>query len=214
VAKKIAAKKVKVTSQGVGNYIAAAPPFARPILRQLRKAFLTAHPEITEAIKWGVPHFEYKGILGGMAAFKQYVSFGFWKSELMDDPEKLFHRGPKSSMCVSRFAKVEDLPSLKVLTEYVLRAVALNERGAKLPSRNKPPKPAPRTPSYFRAALAKNRRAKATFDKLSASHRREYIEWFEEAKQAATRERRLAQALEWLAEGKSRNWKYERKMAT
>ena len=77
----------------------------------------------------------------------------------------------------------------------------------KPPGERKPAKPLA-VPAYFSAALKKNKKAQATFNGFSTSNRNEYVEWITEAKQEATRKTRMATAIEWLAEGKSRNWKY------
>ena len=63
-------------------------------------------------------------------------------------------------------------------------------------------------PDYFSAALDKNKKALATFEGFSYSHKKEYVEWITEAKQEETRARRMKTTLEWLAQGKARNWKY------
>jgi uncharacterized protein YdeI (YjbR/CyaY-like superfamily) len=106
---------------------------------------------------------------------------------------------------------VAELPSDRVLLDFIRQVVALNEMGVKLPPANKKPKKPLKIPGYFRAALKKNKQAQATFDGFSPSHQREYVEWITEAKQETTRDKRLATTLEWLAEGKPRNWKYMKK---
>ena len=194
----------------IDAYIAKAPLHARPILSHLRELFHKASPEIEEAIKWGCPHFTYKGMLGGTAAFKNHVGFGFWKSKLMQDPAKLFGGDPKASMCRVKITDIDQLPSDKVLLSYIQEAMALNDSGAKVPNMKKP-RPPLKTPRFLSDALKSNAKAKATFDGFPPSHRRDYIEWLTEAKTDATRQKRLATTLQWLAEGKSRNWKYERK---
>ena len=113
-------------------------------------------------------------------------------------------------MSRARFADVSELPPDAVLVEYVRAAVALNERGVKVEKPKKEKKPEVEVPDYFLAALKKNKKALATFEGFSPSHRREYVEWITEAKQEATRQKRLARAVEWMAEGKSRHWKYQR----
>jgi uncharacterized protein YdeI (YjbR/CyaY-like superfamily) len=190
----------------VDAYIAKAAPFARPILQKIRTLYHKACPEVEEVMKWSVPHFEYKGVLGGMAAFKEHASFGFWKASLMRDPLKLFD-GSNPGMGGRKVTDVAELPDDKVLLEYMREAIALNEQGAKVIKEKKPKKEL-EVPDYLLAALKKNKKARAAFEAFSPSHKREYIEWITEAKQEATRERRLAQALEWMAQGKPRNWKY------
>jgi uncharacterized protein YdeI (YjbR/CyaY-like superfamily) len=198
---------LKQHSPQVDAYIERAPEYARPILKKIRKLFHQACPALTETLKWGVPSFSYKGIVGNMAAFKQHVSIGFWKTRLLSDPHGLF-TGTGTSMSAVKYQMVADLPPDKVLLEYIRAAVALNEQGIKEPKKKKPPRPEPAVPDYFQSALNKNKKALATFTTFSPSHKREYIEWLTEAKQDTTRQKRLAQAIEWLAEGKPRNWKY------
>lgn len=196
-------------STRVDAYIEKSADFAKPILSKLRKLFHQACPAVEEKIKWGVPHFDYKGMLGGMAAFKQHVGFGFWKSELIKDTHKLFDRGPKASMCTVKIANVKDLPPDKVLLSYIKQAVELNDDGTKVEKKKKAPKPPPTVPPDLKSALAKNRKAAATFENFPPSCRREYIEWITEAKRDETRKKRLATAIEWMNEGKSRHWKYK-----
>jgi uncharacterized protein YdeI (YjbR/CyaY-like superfamily) len=186
-------------------YIARAAPFAQPILERLRKAFHKADPEIRETMKWSMPHFEHDGIVANMAAFKQHVTWGFWKAALLEDPHGIL------TDVRLKVKDVSELPSEKILVEYIRRAVKLNEEGVKVERAPRPAAPPPEVPDDLLAALKKNRQASAAFEKFSPSHKREYVEWITEAKQEATRAKRLAQAVEWIAEGKSRNWKYERK---
>jgi uncharacterized protein YdeI (YjbR/CyaY-like superfamily) len=194
------------------KYIARSAEFARPILTKLRRLFHEACPEIQETMKWSFPHFEYKGIVGSMAAFKQHVSWGFWKGTLLSDPHNLFTGVGDTSMSGEKVTDVSGLPSDEILLAYIREAVALNEQGVKLPAKKKSaPKKNLELPAYFLAALKKNKKAFAAFDSMSPSHKNEYIEWLTEAKQEATREKRLATALEWIAEGKPRNWKYIKK---
>jgi len=192
----------------VDAYIKNAPEFAKPILEHLRAVVHEACPDVVEGTKWSVPHFDYHGILCGMAAFKHHCTFGFWKSGLvLGDEAKSQDSGAGQ---FGRLQSVSDLPSKKVLTGYIRKAMKLNEEGTRVEKPRKPPKPEVTVPSYVKTALGKNTKAKAAFDAFSPSHRREYVEWITEAKTDATRDRRLTQAIEWIAEGKSRNWKYER----
>jgi uncharacterized protein YdeI (YjbR/CyaY-like superfamily) len=193
-------------STRVDDYIAAAPEYARPILEKIRKLYHKACPQIEETIKWGVPHFEYQGVVGAMAAFKHHVGFGFWKGALLEDPLNLFQGVGNSSMCAVKVGSLADLPGDKVLIDYIKEAVALNEQGIKVPK--KAPRKEVDVPDYFLAAIKKNAKALATFEAFSPSCKREYVEWVTEAKQETTRQKRLATTVEWLAEGKSRNWKY------
>jgi uncharacterized protein YdeI (YjbR/CyaY-like superfamily) len=199
-------------SPEIDAYIAKAAPFARPILEKLRRLFHEACPDIEETLKWGFPHFEYKGIVGSMAAFKQHASFGFWKGELLSDPHGLFSAVGNTAMNAARITDASQLPKDDILLEYIREAVALNERGVKPPPRKKATaKPELVVPEDLLAALRKNKQARAAFEAFSPSQKREYVEWLTEAKQPAMRSKRLATAVEWISEGKPRNWKYMRK---
>jgi len=195
-------------SPEVDAYIDQAAEFARPILRKIRALFHKACPQIEETIKWGFPHFEHRGIVGSMAAFKRHMNFCFWKANLLSDPHKLFEGVGNTSMGAARITDVSELPSDKILIATIREAVALNEKGIKAPPAPKKPRKKLTIPDYFLAALRKNKKAQATFEGMAYSHKKEYVEWITEAKQEVTRAKRMATALEWLAEGKPRNWKY------
>ena len=193
--------------QRVDAYIAKSADFARPILTHIREVVHDACPEVEETMKWSFPHFMYEGMLCSMASFKEHCAFGFWKGGLIIDKSG---RSVEQAMGqFGRLTSVADLPSKKVLSGYIKEAMRLNEEGVKTPARARTkPKKELAVPADVAAALKKNRKAAATFDGLSPSHRREYVEWITEAKTDETRARRLETALEWMAEGKSRNWKY------
>ncbi len=191
----------------VDAYIAQSAEFARPILAHLREVVHAACPEVEETMKWSRPHFDYKGMFCGMAAFKEHCAFGFWKHSLV--VEKGGDGVEKGMGQFGRITRLADLPSKKVLTGYIKLAKQLNDEEVKSPTRSKPK--APRelvVPDDLAKALAGNTAARATFEKFSPSNKREYVDWLTEAKTETTRTRRLATAVEWLAEGKPRNWKY------
>ena len=192
----------------VDAYIERAQPFARPILQTLRALFHKACPDIQEKLKWGVPSFEHKGIVGGFAAFKQHVSWGLWKSALLDDPTEAMKTRAASAMGAGKLTSVDDLPPDRVVLHLIRQAVDLNERGITWPRPKPVRKPPPRVPPDLLKALKSNPRAAVAFKGFSPSHKREYIEWITEAKQPSTRARRLEQAIAWIAQGKPRNWKY------
>jgi uncharacterized protein YdeI (YjbR/CyaY-like superfamily) len=192
----------------IDAYIERAQPFARPILARIRKAVHAGCPGAAETIKWSMPAFEYKGPLAGMAAFKGHATLGFWKAALM----KTVPAGKRNEAMgqFGRFESIDDVPSEAALVRMVKEAAALNEAGAKVPRAARAPKPAPKTPPFMLAALQKNAKARTAWQKFAPSHRREYIEWITEAKTDETRARRLETALGWIADGKGRNWKYDR----
>ena len=147
-------------------------------------------------------------MIGGIAAFKSYVSVGFWKGKLMADPYDLFEDKGRTQMTAIKITSMEHLPGDDALHEYILEAVRLNEEGVQLPVKKRGEERFLRVPADLLDALAENDDARETFENFSYTNRKDYIEWLEEAKREATREKRLAQALEWMAEGKPRNWKY------
>lgn len=195
----------------VDAYIARSADFAKPILEHIRLLVHTACPDVEETMKWSFPHFDYNGMMCNMAAFKKHCAFGFWKAGAMKDPDNILTAtGAEAMGHLGRITGLSDLPSDKIMIKYIKEAARLNDEGIAI-QRNKPgSKKPPKTPSDLAAALKKNARARATFEAFSPSHRREYIEWIEEAKRPETRAKRIATTLKWLAEGKSRNWKYER----
>jgi uncharacterized protein YdeI (YjbR/CyaY-like superfamily) len=196
------------TDPRIDAYIAKSAEFAKPILKHLRSLVHAGCTDVVETMKWSFPHFEHQGVMCGMAAFKQHCTFGFWKGKLFLPKSNDLDENAMGQF--GRITSIDDLPSKKVLLGYIKQAARLNEEGVKAPKPPKTKKEKLVVPAYFRAALKKNKKAQTTFDNFSPSHQREYVEWLTEAKQEATRERRLATAIEWLAEGKSKNWKYEK----
>lgn len=190
----------------IDAYIAKSAPFAQPILKQIRAVVHEACPEVEEGLKWSMPHFGYRGMLCGMAAFKAHATFGFWKSRLILPAGKQTNEEAMGQF--GRLTSVEDLPPRKVLVGYVKQAMKLNEEGTTIAKPRKPPKPPPKTPADLAAALKKSAKARKTWEGFAPSHKREYVDWITEAKTAETRQRRLDQTIEWVAEGKQRNWKY------
>ena len=194
------------TDPRIDAYIRKSRPFAHDILRTLRDVVHAACPEAEENIKWSFPHFDYKGAFCSMAAFKAHVTFGFWKHTLL--LERLSAADRRALDSVGRIVSRDELPPRNTLMRIVKTAARLNAEGIKEVRPPRPARPTPRAPSDLAAALAKDARASTTFKRFSPSQKREYVEWIVDAKQAATREKRVATAVDWMAEGKPRNWKY------
>jgi uncharacterized protein YdeI (YjbR/CyaY-like superfamily) len=199
-----------IRDQRVDAYIAKSADFAKPILNNLRESVHEYCPEVEETMKWSFPHFMYRGMLCSMASFKQHCAFGFWKGSLVVDA-----KGRTLEQAMGQFGRIgqlSDLPTRTALRGFIRKAMQLNEAGVS--ARERRPKAGPRkalrAPPYFTAALRKNKAALATYEALPPSKKREYVEWLTEAKTDATREKRLASSLEWLAAGKARYWKYEK----
>ncbi|WP_158820945.1 YdeI/OmpD-associated family protein [Granulicella sp. S156] len=201
----------------VDAYIAKSAPFAQPILIHLREIVHEAAPDVEEAMKWSRPFFMYRGvILGNISAFKEHCSFGLWGTEIA---EILRAEGIASSEGMGTFGRIaslKNLPPRKKLVSYVKQAAKMIDEGVRTKSLSMRPRVAKLpvdVPEALTAALKKNKAAAKKFEAMSPSCRREYSEWIAEAKREETRDKRIATALEWIAEGKSRNWKYEKSSA-
>jgi uncharacterized protein YdeI (YjbR/CyaY-like superfamily) len=200
----------------VDAYLAKTQPFAQPIMTHLRELVHKGCPEVDETIKWSRPFFEYRGaILGNMSAFKEHCSFGFWGEEIgavLREAKVLQEDGMGS---LGRITSAKDLPSDKQMLGWIRQAagfIASGEYTSPIVARNKvvkAPKPPLQTPTEFTATLKKDKKASAVFAAFSPSCKREYVEWIADAKRPETREKRIATAIEWIAEGKQRNWKYQ-----
>ncbi len=199
----------------IDAYIEKAQPFARPILNHLRALILKANSEVMETIKWGMPFFEYKGPLCNMAAFKQHAVLGFWKGKLLKDKsgylQERANAGGEAMGNLGRITSLKDLPPDKVILDFVKQAIKLNEEDVKVHPSEKKPQKELIIPDYFLKALKKNKKAFTAFENFTPSKKREYIEWITEAKTEETRNKRMETSIEWISEGKSRNWKYETK---
>ena len=199
----------------VDAYMAALPDFARPIMEHLRALVHQACPDVEETWKWSFPNFKYHGaMLCHMAAFKKHCAFGFWKAAIMQDPSGVLSTTERSGMGhLGKIERLEDLPSDKVLLALIKAAAKLNDDNIKVARAPKPTaaeKSALEIPQILTEALAQNTEAAAHFERFSYSHKKEYVQWINEAKTDVTRAKRAAQTVAWLAEGKSRNWKYEK----
>jgi uncharacterized protein YdeI (YjbR/CyaY-like superfamily) len=200
------------TDPRVDAYIAKAPEFAQPVLAHLRGVVHAACPGVEETIKWGFPNFLYEdGILCNMAAFKNHCSFGFWKAALMDDTDNILEVAERAGMGhMGKITSLQDLPKDAVLKKYIKAAMKLNKDGIKVP-KAKPTEQAKKeleVPNYFVKELKKHKQAEQVFNAFAYSHKKEYLQWITEAKTEVTRNKRMAQAMEWIADGKGRNWKY------
>ncbi len=205
---------IKNADPKVTDYIENTEDFAKPILNHLRELIHKNCPDVTESIKWGIPHFDYKkDFLCVLASFKNHCSLTFIKAELMSDPRFAGGKKVKSDQrFMGRITNMSDLPSDEELAGFIKEAMDLNDRGVKL---NRTAKAAPsskpiETPVYFLEALSANPAAKQVFESQSPSFRKNYIVWFESAKTDATRQQRIDEALGWIADGKGRFWKYEK----
>jgi uncharacterized protein YdeI (YjbR/CyaY-like superfamily) len=196
-------------NKAIDAYIAKSADFAKPILIHFRALIHKTCPDVEEAIKWSMPFYDYKNNPICMtAAFKEHCAIRFWKTSLIKELKEMDGDGMST---FGRITSLKDLPPDKKLVEYIKAAMLLNEQGIKI-SKAKPVKTKElATPDYFKKALSKNKKALQVFEAFSPSKKKDYITWLIEAKTEETRAKRLETAIEWIAEGKSRNWKYEKK---
>lgn len=194
------------TDPRIDAYIEKSRDFAQPILKHLRGLVHEVCPEVKETLKWSMPSFEYKGILCGFASFKEHCTFGFWKQSLMEKgafPEK------NAMGSFGRITSLEDLPNDATMSKLIAEAARLNDEGVKV---KRPPSKGKKeliVPNILLEALDRDDKAAETFNSFPYSKKKDYVEWITGAKAEATRDKRLNTTIEWLAEGKSRNWKYE-----
>jgi len=196
------------------NYISQAPTYSQPILENLRDIVHMACPGVREQLKWGFPHFIYNGSsLCYMAAFKHHCAFGFWLAEFMQDPTGIFIQDDKNSAMgnLGKITSIENLPATQHLVAYLHSAMELIDMGVKI----KKPTPSKTNTAIqmhedFASALDSNKTAKEQFYSMTASCQKEYAHWIAEAKRPETRQKRIASSLEWIAEGKRRDWKYSK----
>lgn len=198
------------------EYREAASDFAKPIMAHLRKLVHKQCPEVVEEIKWGIPHFDYKGeMLCIFAAYKNHCSFGFWKESLMGDARLKANPDLKAAKrFMGKLTSLSDLPSDSELIAFIQEAMALNEKGVKLAPHHdaKPAKAAEiAIPNAFAEQLSRHEQANEIFQSKSLSFRKEYVVWIADAKTDQTRQKRIDESLEWIAQGKGRFWKYEKK---
>ena len=196
------------------TYIEKSADFAQPILKHLRELVHTACPEVEEQMKWSFPNFVYRGsILCHMASFKKHCAFGFWQGALIEDSHGILNSSETNAMGnLGRITSLNDLPDDDILRSYIVKAMVLIESGVKQSKAKSTASPvSTEVPECLTTALEKSPKAKATFELFPPSKRKDYIVWINEAKTEATREKRLATTIEWLEEGKSRHWKYEKK---
>ena len=204
------------------EYQAAVSDFAKPIMAHLRKLVHEQCPEVVEAIKWGNPHFDYKGeVLCIFAAYKNHCSFGFWKESLMSDARLKANPALKAAKrFMGKLTSLSDLPSDGELIAFIQEAMALNDNGVKLaPRQDAKAQKAQKAekgaeiaiPDAFAEQLSRHEQVNEIFQSKSPSFRKEYVVWIVDAKTDQTRQKRIDEALEWIAQGKGRFWKYEKK---
>lgn len=194
----------------IDTYINKSAPFAQPILRHIRRLIHKACPDVEETIKWGFPHFDYKGMMISTAAFKAHCTLNIYKAALIagleTDPEVANAMGQ-----FGRITTVGDLPDDEKLLAFFREAKRLNDENIKLPQKAKDTVVKELlVPECLQEALKENPLAAETWEKFAYSHRKEYVNWINEAKTEATRNKRLATTIEWLSEGKTHMWKYSK----
>lgn len=191
----------------IDSYIESSKDFAKPIFKHIRSLIHQTCPEVEETLKWSMPHFTYKGdMMCHFASFKEHCAFGFWKQSLIEGGDF----SEKNAMgSFGKIKSLRDLPDDNTLVTLIKEAMRLNELGIKVKKAPPADKKELVVPQILNEALARNEKAAETFNAFPYSCKKEYVEWITEAKTEQTREKRLTTTIEWLSEGKRRNWKYE-----
>ena len=198
----------------IDAYILLAQPFAQPILAHIRKIVHKACSQVQETMKWGFPHFDYKGkMLCSMAAFKQHSAFTFWHGTQIKSLQPYIKTSAeeKGMGQLGKITTIKELPAATELIKMIREAMELTDKGQVSKRGSQAKSIEIVVPEDLATALAKNKKASAVFTNFPPSHRKEYIQWITQAKTEETRQKRMNTALEWIAEEKGRNWKYERK---
>jgi hypothetical protein len=195
----------------VDAYINKSAAFAQPVLTHVRELVHKTLPDIEEDLKWSMPFFIYRGqMFGNLAAFKAHCSFGLFGAAIRDVLKNDGFQGDGGMGSLGKITGLKDLPSDKVLAGFILQAAAFIEGGSKTMTRTrKAARPTPKVPVDFAFALTKSKAATKVWNDFRPGAKREYTEWIDEAKRDETRQKRIAQAIEWISEGKQRNWKYQ-----
>lgn len=197
------------TNPAVDEYIEKAAPFAKPILTEIRAIVHQACPQVEEVIKWQFPNFVYKGNICSMAAFKKHCTFTFWKGKILKDPDNILSIVGKTSMGqIGALHSISDLPNHSIMKKYLKEAMKLNEENIAIPKKKGKTAALRAIPDVMTEALKHHSVASKVFESFSVSNKNDYIEWITDAKREGTRTKRIHTMLEWLAEGKVRNWKY------
>ncbi|MFN2500668.1 MAG: YdeI family protein [Pyrinomonadaceae bacterium] len=197
-----------VTDPRIDAYIDNSKDFAKPILNHIRALVHEACPDVIETMKWSFPHFDYKGMMCSMASFKEHCSFGFWKQSLLE--ASAFPAEKTAMGSFGRLQSIDDLPDAATMKKLIGDAVKLNDEGVKIQKAKPAERAALVVPEVLLEALVDNEAAAETFNNFPYSKKKDYANWIIEAKSEATRDKRLATSIEWLSEGKARNWKYEK----
>lgn len=198
------------TDSIITEYIDSKAAFAQEIMQHLRTIIHQASPALTESIKWRAPCFESNGLVCAMAGFKKHVNLSFFKGKLIDDKHHIFPCSDNNELASLTFSSLDEVPDASILIDYIQQAIALNQvPNTKKKSKIKKQKADLIIPDDLREALGKSPIAQEVFSEFSYTKQKDYIEWLTSAKRESTRRSRLVTAIEWITEGKSRNWKYE-----
>lgn len=192
-------------SENITAYIEKATPEFKEVMIALRSVLNNPNFDIKEDWKWGAPNFNNEGMICWLAHFRNHVGMNFFKGTLIKDKYNLFthYREEKGN----RQLKFSDINQIipEQIEYYIEEAIKLNQENIKVVKKEIDTS----LPLDLETELNNNPKAKMFFESLAPSYKRDYIEWIEEAKREATRTKRLATTMEWLSEGKKKNWKYE-----
>ncbi len=116
----------KSIPENVEAYIAASEPGARPLLEEMRAIIKKTIPAVDESIRWAVPFYMYKGMVGGLSAFKNHVDFGLVTSLDAAVKEELAKQGYKSGVKTIQIRFDQKVPAA-ILKKILIAQVKANE---------------------------------------------------------------------------------------
>jgi len=197
----------------VDAYILNTAPFAQPILNELRATLETAEPELEETIKWGFPCFTFQSkLICSFSAYKNHCVFRFWQGSNLKDSAGILTKVGETEMGeLSKIKNLEDLPNSEILINYIREAIELSKKKSTKTIVSEKKITIDLKSYDLQEIFSSFPKQAEKFDTFSPSHRKEYISWINEAKTEDTKLKRIKTMMEWLLEGKSRNWKYEKK---
>jgi uncharacterized protein YdeI (YjbR/CyaY-like superfamily) len=158
---------------------------------------------LSEELKWGCPAYTLDGknvVL--IHVFKEYCAYLFFKGALLKDTKKILVQQTENVQAGRqiRFTNEKEIVKLKAtLKAYIKEAIDVEKKGLKIDFKKTKEF---QMPEEFESALSKSAALKKAFYGLTPGRQRGYLLFFGSAKQAATRESRIAKCTKQILSGK------------
>jgi len=140
------------------------------------------------------------------ASVEEALCFGWIDSIIKKLDEKKYvrkftPRRERSKWSASNKKRVEKMVEKGLMTAYGMQKIEAAKRNGIWDKAEQKPALTFEMTAAFSELLSKNKKAKDTFENLSATHQKQYIGWIEVAKRPETRERRMAESIRLLEKG-------------